>query len=1771
MSQRREQKELYRLIYKVDGKVSFAEWYAQGESLKNVAVPSKGTYEFSGWSNLPDKMPDHDVVIEGTFTPALHDLVFMLEGGEYTRRRIAFGSPTESPEVPEKHGATFTGWEGLPETMPDEDLTVEGRYENNSYRLTYVVNGRHAFTVMTPYQSVIEPMDHPKKDHYTFSGWEGLPETMPDHDVTVEGRLEMKTFRLVRIVDGEVFMDEQLRIGDKINKKAKPVKEGYYFSGWRNLPDTMPDHDITAVTSMYPARFRVDYELDGEVWRTGYVPYETKFEPEIPEIEGRRFLGWTDAPETVPLHDFVVHGSTAAAEEAAPAAAEEPAAPLTYVLTVTVDGEIVARKILEEGAAIELPVPEEKEGYSFAWENAVGTMPAGDLTVNGSYTLNLYRLTFTVDGEEIAGETLPFGAKITVPTPEEKPGQTFAWTDAIPETMPASDLTVTGGYGAGSYTYTFVCEGETVAEGSAPFGSAIIVPEMPERDGFAFAWDEVPASMPAEDITVEGRYVASDFAVSFRCEGEVVSEIRVAAGEPIPAPALPEKTGYTFSGWGRIPDAMPAEDLVFDGIFTINDYRLTIIAGTETLYDGSVEFDSPISTPDAPELEGYTFDGWGEVPETMPAHDLTIASGYTPIAYPLTFNLNGEPIYSREVSFNSPIIPPEVIVPEGYLFSGWGDLPATMPAHPLSFDAKLIGSSFRLTFLLDDKPYYEVDLPAGEPIVLPPDPELPEGYEADGWGVVPEVMPAEALTFANYTHPTSYSLRFVLDGETVAQSRVAFGETIVAPTPEIPSERRFLGWNECPDTMPSHDLTVEGKTEIRKTAVIFTVDGKVVASVTGFVGSPLETIPEAPEKDGLDFVGWVGLPDAFRGEDVEVKGEYAAGLRTVTFVLDGETIAEKKVAFGDAIPVPVLPEKEGYTFTGWRNLADEMPAYDFTVTGETVPNRHTVAFTLDGEAYESREFNFGEAIVCPELPDDPTKKYAWDEYPETMPDADLTIDAKSTVSAHTVTFLLDGETFRVETVAVGNVVPKINPPAMEGFVFSGWENYSRIMPDYDFTVTGTYRPERFTLTYLADGEVFATEEYLPGDAIVPLNGAKPDHTEFIEWIGLPAVMPARDLSVEAKYATEFFDVTYVLETTPVCTKRIAAGAWITPPLVPEKDGYVFAGWRGLPERMPARDLIVIGKYDPAFHFITYRVDGEYYHRELYPIGAKIKQLSAPEVEGRVFVEWKNFTDEMPDYDFTVDAVFRDNICKYTFLSEGTVLLSGKLRAGEPLLAPVPEVPKGYDFVGFDGYTGKMPENDVVYVARFERREYRVTYLLDGDLYGDDKFREGETVKVSPEMTPSIPEGYEFSGWIGLPAVMPDHDVEVTGTMTAKEFTLSFSADGARIPDRKLVCDAEIANAAAPERHALTFSGWKDLPDAMPSHDVIAHGAYTPSDGIYVGVHSDFEGSDGDRPVSVSGKDETERLGSFKRLIAVSGDRIEITGRKKKMNRVDISNFVCDGVVTDRAGLADAIKRLYDATVIKKNDRFALIVDHKASVNGVVTVHAEKADADAAIREEIPGFLSDAGLTGAKTASTVLVYNESEGTAEGLISALDATYADTVFDLLSDAGFVTDEPKTPEFFLCDALKTKEAHRKGNSILKFRTDGFLLTALLRNGRIVFSVKNKIPYDLAAEDRVTTEIDAEFAAVADYIREETEDRFPIRSLIWGGIYSEKKKAEEKYLRKKIKAFNKSQKGFFGRVFTKSRPRLYDFASPVVKKRKRPVIDIDQAARDDKWSSAR
>lgn len=57
---------------------------------------------------------------------------------------------------------------------------------------------------------------------------------------------------------------------------------------------------------------------------------------------------------------------------------------------------------------------------------------------------------------------------------------------------------------------------------------------------------------------------------------------------------------------------------------------------------------------------------------------------------------------------------------------------------------------------------------------------------------------------------------------------------------------------------------------------------------------------------------------------------------------------------------------------------------------------------------------------------------------------------------------------------------------------------------------------------------------------------------------------------------------------------------------------------------------------------------------------------------------------------------------------------------------------------------------------------KLTYMLDGNVYKTYDVQPGEV--VTPEPDP-IREGYDFSGWEGVPVIMPDHDVVVTGYFT----------------------------------------------------------------------------------------------------------------------------------------------------------------------------------------------------------------------------------------------------------------------------------------------------------------------------------------------------------------------------------------------------------------------
>ena len=181
-----------------------------------------------------------------------------------------------------------------------------------------------------------------------------------------------------------------------------------------------------------------------------------------------------------------------------------------------------------------------------------------------------------------------------------------------------------------SYVITFLVDGEQVLVQTLTHGSAITLPDVPTKEGYTFSgWGEVPETMPAEDVTIKGTFTANKYLVTFKIGDEVIASDSLEYQSAIVAPEAPEKEGYTFSGWGEVADAVPAHDLTYEGSYSINFYTLTYMVDGEVVLTLPVAYGATIPSLKAPEKEGYTFSGWSEAPATMPAKDVTIEGTFT--------------------------------------------------------------------------------------------------------------------------------------------------------------------------------------------------------------------------------------------------------------------------------------------------------------------------------------------------------------------------------------------------------------------------------------------------------------------------------------------------------------------------------------------------------------------------------------------------------------------------------------------------------------------------------------------------------------------------------------------------------------------------------------------------------------------------------------------------------------------------------------------------------------------------------------------------------------------------------------------------------------------------------------------------------------------------------------------------------------------------------------------------------------------------------------
>lgn len=242
-------------------------------------------------------------------------------------------------------------------------------------------------------------------------------------------------------------------------------------------------------------------------------------------------------------------------------------------------------------------------------------------------------------------------------------------------------------------------------------------------------------------LAVNANAEFKNFYVRFVYEGQVVSESFQRVGTPIVQPTMPEKTGYTFGGWKNVPEISPSIDVEYTGQYNPNKYKIDYVVNGMVFDTDSVKYGSPIILRDAPIKIGHTFSGWSEAPAIMPASDIIIEGSFTVNSYSVIYNVDGEEYHTEMIAYGSEITLIEEPVKEGYTFSGWREVPATMPAEDITIEGTFAVNSYTVTYIVDGEVYKTDTVEYGAEIVLPGDDEIVWDNKEN----IPSVMPANDI------------------------------------------------------------------------------------------------------------------------------------------------------------------------------------------------------------------------------------------------------------------------------------------------------------------------------------------------------------------------------------------------------------------------------------------------------------------------------------------------------------------------------------------------------------------------------------------------------------------------------------------------------------------------------------------------------------------------------------------------------------------------------------------------------------------------------------------------------------------------------------------------------------------------------------------------------------------------------------------------------------------------------------------------------------------
>ncbi len=585
-----------------------------------------------------------------------------------------------------------------------------------------------------------------------------------------------------------------------------------------------------------------------------------------------------------------------------------------------------------------------------------------------------------------------------------------------------------------------------------------------------------------KDIADEGQYFLSD--ISEAEINKVFSDIqssvtsKIAAGEDATVTS-PKKEVYV----GEMVDKVLADYTVVDGSITTD-------TGTAELKDGQVSWDIG-----------------------------TLPNGMATLKYRIKIDM------SKISSGNEITIAPSKLTYKPYNGDQLATINSTVDSNSVDLEF------FRVVFKNADENNTILKtqfVGKNGNATAPEDPTIADTvqykYTFAGWDGNYENVSKDEVVIAKYdTVLQTYTVTFKLDGEVVKTETVEYGKDATAPEVTKEESRNYSDWvGNYTNVMKDEEVNMTSS--VKAFTVTFYVDGEVVKEEIVEYGKDA-TAPEVTKEESRNYSDWVGnYTNVTKDEEVNMTSSIKTF--TVTFYVDGEFVKEEIVEYGKDATTPEVTKEESRNYSDWvGNYTNVTKDEEVNMTSSI--KTFTVTFYVDGEFVKEEIVEYGKDATAPTVEKDETKDYSdWiGNYANVVKDE--VVFMTSSIKTFTVTFYVDGEILKTETVEYGKDATAPEVTKEESRNYSDWVgNYTNVTKDEEVNMTSSIK--MFTVAFKLDGEVVKEETVEYGkDATAP-EVTKEESRNYSDWVGNYTNV-TKDEEVNMTSSVKTFTVTFYVD------------------------------------------------------------------------------------------------------------------------------------------------------------------------------------------------------------------------------------------------------------------------------------------------------------------------------------------------------------------------------------------------------------------------------------------------------------------------------------------------------------------------------------------------------------------------------------------------------------------------------------------------------------------